>query len=553
LSKQSKDKKEGVRIIDFLKRLEEHCSLKKQITWEGTLQDYLAMLKEKPYLAQLAHARIYSMISDAGVEERGGVKHYAFFNSELFGLDKTLEKLVEEYLHPAARRLDVRKRILLLMGPVSGGKSTLVTLLKRGLEKYSREERGALYGIKGCPMHEEPLHLIPGELRDDFRKEYGIFIEGELCPSCRMMLEEDYQGQIERVPVERIFLSEANRVGIGTFTPSDPKSQDIAELTGSMDFSTIAEYGSESDPRAYRFDGELNIANRGLMEFQEMLKCDEKFLWNLLSLSQEGNFKAGRFALIYADEMIVAHTNENEYKAFISNKKNEALQSRIIVLKVPYNLRVSDEIKIYEKLLRQSDLSNIHIAPHAYGMPTRFSHWTFGKAYHRMKAQYDYNLERIYELVINTDPCYAFLLDGNSLIQNKLIMAHVIAHCDFFKNNSYFKNTTRSMVESMAVAANRFREYEFLYGRDTVESFLDAAMSISEHVEPRRLIKKSCSKADTVQQGIALDNLQNCTPAVDITGYTFFPYVLKLSRLGRHFRFFVLFQVGQAQVFKDYF
>ena len=137
----------------------------------------------------------------------------------------------------------------------------------------------------------------------------------------------------------------------------------------------------------------------------------------------------------------------------------------------------------------------------AYGMPTRFSHWTFGKAYHRMKAQYDYNLERIYELVINTDPCYAFLLDGNSLIQNKLIMAHVIAHCDFFKNNSYFKNTTRSMVESMAVAANRFREYEFLYGRDTVESFLDAAMSISEHVEPRRLIKKSCSKADTVQQG----------------------------------------------------
>jgi serine protein kinase len=373
LSKQSKDKKEGVRIIDFLKRLEEHCSLKKQITWEGTLQDYLAMLKEKPYLAQLAHARIYSMISDAGVEERGGVKHYAFFNSELFGLDKTLEKLVEEYLHPAARRLDVRKRILLLMGPVSGGKSTLVTLLKRGLEKYSREERGALYGIKGCPMHEEPLHLIPGELRDDFRKEYGIFIEGELCPSCRMMLEEDYQGQIERVPVERIFLSEANRVGIGTFTPSDPKSQDIAELTGSMDFSTIAEYGSESDPRAYRFDGELNIANRGLMEFQEMLKCDEKFLWNLLSLSQEGNFKAGRFALIYADEMIVAHTNENEYKAFISNKKNEALQSRIIVLKVPYNLRVSDEIKIYEKLLRQSDLSNIHIAPHALRVASIFS------------------------------------------------------------------------------------------------------------------------------------------------------------------------------------
>ncbi|MFZ5596158.1 MAG: PrkA family serine protein kinase, partial [Bacillota bacterium] len=147
----------------------------------------------------------------------------------------------------------------------------------------------------------------------------------------------------------------------------------IADLTGSVDFSTISEFGSESDPRAYRFDGELNIANRGIMEFQEMLKCDEKFLWNLLSLSQEGNFKAGRFALIYADELIVAHTNESEYKSFISNKKNEALQSRIIVMKIPYNLRVSDEVKIYEKLIRQSDLRDIHIAPHSLRVASIFS------------------------------------------------------------------------------------------------------------------------------------------------------------------------------------
>lgn len=359
--------------MDFLKRLEEHRSLEKELAWEGTFQEYLQIVKERPWVCQLAHARIYNMIRDAGVEEIDGVKRYKFFASELFGLDKTLEKLVEEYFHPAARRLDVRKRILLLMGPVSGGKSTLVAMLKRGLEKYSRTDRGALYGIKGCPMHEEPLHLIPRELRPEFEKEYGVYVEGELCPYCRMMLETEYDGKIENVRVERIFLSEENRVGIGTFTPSDPKSQDIADLTGSVDFSTIAEYGSESDPRAYRFDGELNIANRGIMEFQEMLKCDEKFLWNLLSLSQEGNFKAGRFALIYADEMIVAHTNENEYKAFISNKKNEALHSRIIVMKIPYNLRVSDEIKIYEKLIRQSDLKDIHIAPHALRVAAIFS------------------------------------------------------------------------------------------------------------------------------------------------------------------------------------
>jgi len=359
--------------MNFLRRLEEYRSLERQLAWEGTFQDYLGVLKERPCVSQLAHSRIYKMIRSAGVEEKESTKQYNFFSFEIFGLDKTLEKLVEEYFHPAARRLDVRKRILLLMGPVSGGKSTLVAMLKRGLEKYSRTDEGAVYGIKGCPMHEEPLHLIPKELRDDFQKEYNVYIEGELCPSCRLMVETEYSGNIEKVPVERVFLSEDNRVGIGTFTPSDPKSQDIADLTGSLDFSTIAEYGSESDPRAYRFDGELNIANRGMMEFQEMLKCDEKFLWNLLSLSQEGNFKAGRFALIYADEMIVAHTNENEYKAFISNKKNEALQSRIIVMKIPYNLKVSDEVKIYEKLIKQSDLRDIHIAPHALRVASIFS------------------------------------------------------------------------------------------------------------------------------------------------------------------------------------
>lgn len=125
----------------------------------------------------------------------------------------------------------------------------------------------------------------------------------------------------------------------------------------------------------------------------------------------------------------------------------------------------------------------------AYSMPTRFSHWTFGKAYHKMKTQYDYNLGRIYEMVINSNPCYAFLLEGNTLIQNKLVMAHVLAHCDFFKNNAYFKKTSRNMVESMAAAAERFRSYEFKYGRAAVESFIDAAIAIQEHIEPRELRK----------------------------------------------------------------
>ncbi|MDA8226355.1 MAG: PrkA family serine protein kinase [Desulfitobacterium hafniense] len=359
--------------MEVIKWLKDYREQESALLWKGSFGDYLQLVIEKTQLAQHSHARIYSMICDAGVETVNGVKKYKFFEKEIFGLDRTLEKLVEEYFHTAAKRLDVRKRILLLMGPVSGGKSTIVTILKRGLEQYSRNDEGAVYAIDGCPMHEDPLHLLPISLRTKFEEEYGIKIEGNLCPVCRMRLDEEFGGEVERVPVKRIVFSEEQRVGIGTFTPSDPKSQDIADLTGSIDFSTITEYGSESDPRAYRFDGELNKANRGLMEFQEMLKCDEKFLWNLLSLSQEGNFKAGRFALISADELIVAHTNENEYRAFVANKKNEALQSRIIVLPIPYNLKVSQEVKIYEKLIRQSDLRGVHIAPHSLWTASVFS------------------------------------------------------------------------------------------------------------------------------------------------------------------------------------
>ncbi|WP_019850618.1 PrkA family serine protein kinase [Desulfitobacterium sp. PCE1] len=359
--------------MEVIQWLKNYRDKEAALIWNGTFAEYLLKIVENPNLAMHAHARIYEMIRKAGIKEEHDHKNYAFFNKELFGMEKTLERLVEEYFHSAAKRLDVRKRILLLMGPVSGGKSTIVTLLKKGLEDYTRTDEGAVYAIDGCPMHEDPLHLLPQVLREEFEQKYGIRIEGNLCPVCRLRVEEEFQGRVEDVPVKRIVFSEEQRVGIGTFTPSDPKSQDIADLTGSIDFSTITEYGSESDPRAYRFDGELNKANRGLMEFQEMLKSDEKFLWNLLSLSQEGNFKAGRFALISADELIIAHTNENEYKSFVANKKNEALQSRIIVIPVPYNLKISSEVKIYEKLIQQSDLQGIHLAPHSLWTASAFS------------------------------------------------------------------------------------------------------------------------------------------------------------------------------------
>jgi serine protein kinase len=359
--------------MDLVKRLEEYRDRERELAWEGTFAQYFEIATKQPAIAQLSHERIYNMIMAAGTEtSRSGDPRYKFFSEEIFGLEKPLQQIAE-YFHSAAQRLEVRKRILLLMGPVGGGKSTIVHLLKRGLEQYTRAQEGAVYAIRDCPMHEEPLHLIPVELRADVEREFGLYVEGDLCPHCRWMVEDKYGGKIEEIPVRRVGFSEKNRLGIGTFTPSDPKSQDVAELVGGIDLSTIGEIGVESDPRAYRFDGELNIANRGLMEFVEMLKVDEKFLYVLLTLSQEQNIKTGRFSMIYADEVVVSHTNESEFQAFVGNRKSEALQDRIILVKVPYNLRVADEVKIYEKLLKQSALQNVHIAPNTLRIASTFA------------------------------------------------------------------------------------------------------------------------------------------------------------------------------------
>jgi serine protein kinase len=369
---------DGSNKFNISERLEGLRREREALKWEGSFRDYFELVTQNPRLAELSHARINDMIHAAGIEKlnegtRDEVARYNFFAEELFGIEEPIARIVE-YFKSAAQRLEVRKRILLLMGPVGGGKSTIVTMLKRGLEHWTQTEEGAVFAIKDCPMHEEPLHLIPNSLRPEIEKHYGIYIEGDLCPQCRYALEHTYHGRHEDVRVERMVFSEKDRVGIGTFAPSDPKSQDITELTGSIDLSTIGEVGVESDPRAYRFDGELNIANRGLMEFVEMLKVDEKFLYSLLTLSQEQNIKTGRFAMIYADEVIVSHTNENEYISFAGNRKSEALQDRIILVRVPYNLRVSQEERIYDKLLKQSlSLRNVHIAPNTLRVAAMFA------------------------------------------------------------------------------------------------------------------------------------------------------------------------------------
>jgi serine protein kinase len=367
---------------EILKQADEQRTLESQLHWEGSFAEYLDIVAKNPKVADLSHARVYDMIVAGGVTDNGEgkPKTYNFFDDELFGMERTIQHLVEEYFAPAARRLDIRKRILMLVGPVGGGKSTLVTLLKRGLEKYSRTEEGAVYAIKGSPMHEEPLHLIPEELRTSFKKEMGVHIEGDLDPVDTYRLKHEWGGKIDNVPVQRITLSERERRGIGTFKPADPKSQDVAELTGSVNIQALTEYGIESDPRAYNFDGELNIANRGIMEFIEMLKAEKRFLYELNTVAGEQTIKASRFALIYADLVVVAHTNEYEYNSYFGNKENEAMIDRIFVVRVPYNLRVTEEIKIYEKLIGQSQLSddrdaltNVHIAPHTLRTASTFA------------------------------------------------------------------------------------------------------------------------------------------------------------------------------------
>src|SRR5207237_25349 len=293
--------------MDLVKRLEEYRDRERGLMWEGTFAQYFELASKKPEVGRLSHERIYHMIMDAGIETtRTGETHYKFFSEEIFGIEKPLQQIVE-YFHSAAQRLEVRKRILLLMGPVGGGKSSIVYLLKRGLEAYSRSEDGAIYAIKDCPMHEEPLHLIPNDLRADVEKEFGLYVEGDLCPHCRYMIDTQYKGHIEDVPVKRIAFSEKYRVGVGTFTPSDPNSKTV------------------------------------------------------------------RFRMIYADEVVVSQTNEHEYAACVGNKKSEALQDRIILVKVPYNLRASDEVKIYEKLLKQSALQNVHIAPYTLRIASVFA------------------------------------------------------------------------------------------------------------------------------------------------------------------------------------
>ncbi|HEY4645283.1 MAG TPA: hypothetical protein VIH25_03285, partial [Steroidobacteraceae bacterium] len=289
------------------------------------------------------------------------------------GVDDPLSRVVE-YFEAAAAGSDVGRRLLLLLGPPSGGKSTIAILLKRGLEEYSRTDEGALYAIKGSPMHESPLNLVPASLRAEFRETYGVDISGELSPWCRERLEREYEGDYLRVPVERIFLAEASRVGVGTYAPHDPTTADIADLVGSVDLSKVADVGDEGDPRAWSWSGAVYAASRGLLEMIEILKVKREFLYLLLTLTQEKNVKVSRFPLIHLDETILAHTNLAEFHKFLQEKENEALLDRMVIIKVPYALSFHDEARIYQKLVSGAPaFRDVHLDPHVLKLAAVFA------------------------------------------------------------------------------------------------------------------------------------------------------------------------------------
>src|SRR5690349_12587081 len=382
----------------------------RDLAWEGSFEQYLQIVRERPQVTRNAFQRVYDMVISYGTEEyidnKKKLIRYNFFRDEIgegkdaiFGIDIPLMRLMN-VLKAAAEGYGPERRVILLHGPVGSSKSTIARLLKKGLETYSRTPEGALYTFKWVnlgetglasggadefesPMHEEPLRLVPMDWRarvvDELKlsnDQYRVRVEGDLDPASRYIFQglmHRYQGDWSKVVgshvrVRRLILSEKDRIGIGTFQPKDEKNQDSTELTGDINYRKIAEYGSDSDPRAFNFDGEFNIANRGIIEFVEVLKLDVAFLYDLLGASQEHKIKPKKFPQTDIDEVIIGHTNEPEYRKLQSNEFMEALRDRTVKIDVPYISRLDEEVKIYIRDYNSRKIRGKHIAPHTLEM-----------------------------------------------------------------------------------------------------------------------------------------------------------------------------------------
>ncbi len=364
----------------FEQLIREDRAARESKRWRGTFLEYLELARQNPALPKLSHSRLYEMMMRDGTQDilesddprvkrlykDESLKVYNFFRDEFFGIEKTISQIVR-YFHSASLKGEESRQVLYLMGPVGSGKSSLVEKLQRGLEQSD-----AIHTIDGCPMFEEPLHLLPRHLRKEFEKMLGVNIEGDLCPVCRFRLKEEFGTRYEEFPVVTREFSKRNRVGVGVVPPVDPNNQDTSVLIGSEDISKLDLY-SEGDPRVLDLNGALNVGNRGMVEFIEVFKNETEYLHAMITATQEKVIPApGRHGMVYVDTCIVAHSNEAEWQKFKADHTNEAILDRIVVVKVPYNLRLTEEVKIYQKIIRHSDF-RAHVAPHTLEIASMFA------------------------------------------------------------------------------------------------------------------------------------------------------------------------------------
>ena len=347
---------------------------------EYSLQEYLDICKEDPMAYASAAERILDAIGepeliDTSLDPRLSrifsnklIQRYPSFD-EFYGMEDAIEQIVSYFKH-AAQGLEERKQILYLLGPVGGGKSSLAERLKALMEHIP------FYAIKGSPINESPLGLFnPAEDADILEEEYGIprrYLKGLMSPWAVKRLNE-YGGDISQFRVVKLYPSILNQIAIAKTEPGDENNQDISSLVGKVDIRMLEEY-PQHDPDAYSFSGALCHANQGMMEFVEMFKAPIKVLHPLLTATQEGNYNSTEgMASIPFEGILLAHSNESEWQSFKNNKTNEAFIDRVYIVKVPYCMRVSEEIHIYQKLLEHSSLRNAPCAPDTLHMLAQFS------------------------------------------------------------------------------------------------------------------------------------------------------------------------------------
>lgn len=363
----------------FLEDVQKHRASKVDKTFSGCLEDYLNLIEKDSSIPVLAHKRLYEQIMTHGVTtldetdprcnklfDGESVKIYDYFSAHFFGMERPLEKVMR-FLRSASMKGEESRQVLLLLGPVGAGKSALVEHIKGALE-----ESAPAYVLEGCPIREEPLHLIPRSLRQSFEEKYKIKIEGDLCPVCRHRLIHEFKSDFTQFPITQASFSSRGRKGVGVVPPMDPNTQDTSLLIGSEDISKLDLY-PEDDPRVLSLNGAFNVGNRGIVEFVEVFKNEIEFLHTMITATQEKNVPSpGKQAMIYFDGVILAHCNEAEWNKFKSEHTNEAILDRIVRVNVPYCLEYEQEVKIYEKLIKRSDF-NYHIAPHTLEVAAMFA------------------------------------------------------------------------------------------------------------------------------------------------------------------------------------